>query len=149
LRVHTIATCTTTSSAPTTNRNHIVSAFDQINRVLSRSRTAGSAVTVAITASPATTATVSATATRTATGNHKEIKLRQTTLKLHPCASVIELNGVAVFQERELTLNRRSNRRPTRSGTRKHQHTLHQKIIDLILVKSFPSNKLFETACSH
>jgi hypothetical protein len=61
----------------------------------------------------------------------------------------VKSERVSVFQERELALHRSRNSRTTRSSTSKHQNTLHQKIINLILVKGFPSHELFETACSH
>jgi hypothetical protein len=56
---------------------------------------------------------------------------------------------VGVFQERKLALHRSRNRRATRSSPSKHQHTLHQEIVDLILVKNLTGNELFETASSH
>jgi hypothetical protein len=56
---------------------------------------------------------------------------------------------VRVSKKRKLPFHGCSDSRPTRSSTSKDEHTLHQEIVNLILVKSFPSHELFETACSH
>jgi hypothetical protein len=68
---------------------------------------------------------------------------------LHPITAVIKFNNIVISSETELAFYRGSNRRTTRSSTSKHQHTLHQKIVDCIFVKGFPSNELAKSACSH
>jgi hypothetical protein len=56
---------------------------------------------------------------------------------------------VGVFQEGKLAFHRSRDCRPTRSSPSKDEHTLHQIIVDIILIKNLTSDKLFVTACSH
>jgi hypothetical protein len=63
--------------------------------------------------------------------------------------AVIKLGAVRVGKERKLAFHRGGNRRTTRSSTSKDEHTLHEVIVDVILVKNLAGNKLAVTACSH
>jgi hypothetical protein len=74
---------------------------------------------------------------------------RGTGFELNPFAAVMKSERVGVCEESKLAFYRGSDSRTTRSSPSKDEHTLHQVIVDLILVKNLASYKLLETACSH